>query len=110
MSSSGFGQWYENQQAAESGGGGGTASASSSWLGSSATDMLPLFNTEAMPSVSFSSMKASMEAQMPMQIMGMGYQQRFKASGYCMTHNTKESFLSTVHSLEEHRNQAVAES
>jgi hypothetical protein len=77
MSSSGFGQWYENQQAAEN----GNASASSSWLGSSA-DMLPLFNTDSMPSVSFSSMKASMEAQMPKQIMGMGYQQRFKASGF----------------------------
>lgn len=76
MSSSGFGQWYENRQSEESGGG----NASSSWLGSG-VDMLPLFNTESMPNVSFSSMKASMEAQMPKQIMGMGYQQRFKASG-----------------------------
>jgi len=75
--SSGFGQWYEETKAAEAGGETGAAGTSSSSWGLS-TDSLPLFNTESMQSISWGNMKASMEAQMPKKIMGMGYQQRFK--------------------------------
>lgn len=68
--SSGFGQWYEQQKAAENG---ESPRAGSGWF--SEMETLPLFNTETL---SWSSMKASMESQMPKKIMGMGYQQRFK--------------------------------
>lgn len=44
--------------------------------------MLPLFNSESMQSLSWGNMKASMEAQMPKKIMGMGYQQRFQVSQF----------------------------
>jgi hypothetical protein len=70
-----FGKWYEEKKARENGGGDGGGGASSSWFD---TESLPLFSTETMQSMSWSNMKASMEAQMPRQIMGMGYQQRFK--------------------------------
>jgi len=70
---SGFGKWYEEQQAAEN----GEATASSSWFGGS-DEVLPLFNTENMPTFSLESMRESMEAQMPRKILGMGYQQRFQ--------------------------------
>ena len=69
---SSFGQWYEEKKAEESG-----ESQHSSWF--DGTDqMLPLFNTDSMQNLSWGSMKASMEAQMPKKIMGMGYQQRFQ--------------------------------
>lgn len=73
MSSSGFGQWYEEQKAEESG------EANSSWFGSGGDgdQVLPLWGDTSQ--LSFSSMKESMEAQMPQQVLGMNYQQRFKA-------------------------------
>ena len=70
---SSFGQWYEDQKAGEDGDGG-----NSSWFDSE--QVLPLFNTEGMQTLSFEGMKQSMEAQMPKKILGMGYQQRFKVS------------------------------
>ena len=70
---SSFGQWYEEKKQEES------DEASSSWFGDSG-EGLPLFNSENMQSFSFSNMRASMEAQMPKKIMGMGYQERFKVS------------------------------
>lgn len=43
---------------------------------------LPLFNTSislpTTPDFNFSSIKSSLEAQMPQQVLGMSYQQRFK--------------------------------
>jgi Got1/Sft2-like family len=69
-----FGKWYEEKKAEENSGG-DEGAASSSWFD---TESLPLFSTETMQSMSWSNMKASMEAQMPRQILGMGYQQRFK--------------------------------
>ncbi|EEC51002.1 predicted protein, partial [Phaeodactylum tricornutum CCAP 1055/1] len=69
--STGFGNWNEERKAKENG---EAPSNGSSWsLGSD--QLLPLFNTE---SISWDSMKSSMESQMPKKIMGMGYQQRFK--------------------------------
>ena len=68
---SGFGKWYEEKKNEEN----GDTSASSSWFG---TDQLPLFNTDNLQPMSWSSMKSSMESQMPKKIMGMSYQQRFK--------------------------------
>jgi hypothetical protein len=70
-----FGKWYEEKKAEESSGDGSAGSPSSSWFD---TETLPLYSSEAMQNLSWSNMKASMEAQMPRQIMGMGYQQRFK--------------------------------
>ncbi|GKY92582.1 hypothetical protein MPSEU_000228300 [Mayamaea pseudoterrestris] len=74
MSSSSFGQWYDDKRAEESG-----TPSSSSWFPST-EDVLPLFNvsTESIPTISWDGMKSSMEAQMPQKVMGMGYQQRFK--------------------------------
>jgi len=71
--SSGFGKWYEEQQA----GHGGDTSSTSSWFD---TESLPLFNMESMPGMSLESMRESLEAQMPRKILGMGYQQRFQVS------------------------------
>lgn len=68
---SSFGKWYEEKKAAEAG---DTGSSGDSWFSSSET--LPLFNSADMPT--FAGMKASMEAQMPQNIMGMNYQQRFQ--------------------------------
>jgi hypothetical protein len=66
-----FGQWYEEKKSEESG------ETSSSWFD---TESLPLFNSESMQSFSFGNLKASMEAQMPKKVLGMGYQERFQAS------------------------------
>jgi hypothetical protein len=76
MASSSFGKWYEEKKNEEAG---DSAAASSGWFTDSQS-LLPMFSTESMPSMSWSSMKESMEAQMPKKIMGMGYQQRFKVS------------------------------
>jgi len=78
--SSSFGKWYDERKAEESGennlqGGG---SSSGNWFGGDSDQLLPLFNTESLQSLSWSNMKASMEAQMPKKIMGMGYQERFQ--------------------------------
>ena len=68
-------------------GGSSSSSGGGSWFeGLGSSDMLPLFDVSSIPSEmpnmpgvpSFSSIKSSMEAQMPQQIMGMSYQQRFK--------------------------------
>ena len=78
---SGFGKWYEEQQAAEN----GTSSSNSSWL-FNMEEGIPL-NFESidlqanLQGFTFESMKQTMEAQMPKKILGMGYQQRFKVSG-----------------------------
>lgn len=84
-STPGFGQWYDDRKIQESGtnaaGASSAADTSASWFGVGALDtesLLPMFNSETMQSLSWSNMKASMEAQMPKQIMGMGYQQRFQ--------------------------------
>ncbi|CAJ1948353.1 unnamed protein product [Cylindrotheca closterium] len=75
---SGFGKWYEEQQAGEN----GTSSSGSSWL-MNMEEGLPL-NFESidiqanLQGFSFENMKQSMEAQMPKKILGMGYQQRFQ--------------------------------
>lgn len=71
--STGFGQWYDEKRAEEE----GTAN-NSSFFGLDSSSTLPLFDNETMQNLSWSNMKASMEAQMPKQIMGMGYQQRFQ--------------------------------
>jgi Got1/Sft2-like family len=69
--SKGFGQWYEEKKAEENGE--NVRSGSLSISG----QLLPLFDGADMSS-SWSSVKASMESQMPKQILGMSYQQRFK--------------------------------
>ncbi|KAL7581547.1 hypothetical protein ACA910_022111 [Epithemia clementina (nom. ined.)] len=79
-SQTGFGQWYEEKKAQEEG---GSQSGALSWMGldgSSSEMMLPLFHIDpaTLESFSWTNMKASMEAQMPKQILGMGYQQRFQ--------------------------------
>eukprot|EP00984_Skeletonema_dohrnii_P029664 scaffold20435_cov127-Skeletonema_dohrnii-CCMP3373.AAC.2 len=64
---SSFGDWYDKQkqdQAASSNDGGDVESQS--------------FLPDSMSSLSLSSMRSSLEAQMPQQIMGMNYQQRFQ--------------------------------
>ncbi|KAL7567031.1 hypothetical protein ACA910_019954 [Epithemia clementina (nom. ined.)] len=75
-----FGQWYDNKKSQDGGNGGASAeTSSSSWFGGfDSESVLPLFNNETMQSLSWNNMKASMEAQMPKQILGMGYQQRFQ--------------------------------
>mmetsp|Transcript_13277 Transcript_13277/g.18804 ORF Transcript_13277/g.18804 Transcript_13277/m.18804 type:complete len:144 (-) Transcript_13277:529-960(-) len=78
MSSNSFGQWYNDQKAQEGGGGGNTSSSSFFGISMVDTDTLPLFGGEGANQFSFASMKQSMEAQMPQQILGMNYQQRFK--------------------------------
>lgn len=68
-----FGRWYEEKKNEENGdleGGGG------SWFDTE--QLLPMFNADNFQPISWSSMKASMEKQMPGTILGMGYQQRFK--------------------------------
>ena len=78
-SQTGFGQWYQEKKAQDEGG----SSSSSSWMmGLEGTELLPLFQIDpaTMEGLSWNNMKASMESQMPKQIMGMGYQQRFQAS------------------------------
>ena len=83
-SQTGFGQWYLEKRAEEQ----GTSSTSTSWLGLDGIGsemVLPFvqIDPKTMESLSWSNMKASMEAQMPKQILGMGYQQRFQASRVC---------------------------
>lgn len=73
--SSSFGRWYEEKKNEEN----GDSSASSSWFPDTES-LLPMFSTENLQPVSWSSMKQSMESQMPKKILGMGYQQRFKVS------------------------------
>jgi hypothetical protein len=72
MASTSFGKWGAEQRGGdiESGGGG-------SWL-TMPFDTDSLLNSETMQQLSWNNMKASMESQMPKQVMGMGYQQRFK--------------------------------
>jgi CTP:molybdopterin cytidylyltransferase MocA len=67
---SSFGKWYEEKKNEELG---DSSAGSSSWF--ETEQLLPLFNTDT---ISWNSMKASMEKQMPGTIMGMGYQQRFQ--------------------------------
>jgi hypothetical protein len=69
---SSFGKWYEEKKAEDT-----ADDQSGSWFGDS-DQLLPLFNSESLQSLSWGNMKSSMEAQMPKQIMGMGYQQRFQ--------------------------------
>lgn len=72
---SSFGAWYEEKKNEEN----GDHNANNNNIWFPATDqLLPLFNTENLQPISWGAMKASMENQMPKQIMGMGYQQRFK--------------------------------
>lgn len=73
---SSFGKWYDEQK---------SNSPSNSGDETDGSNMtLPLFNTSismsmSMPTdISFSSIKSNLEAQMPQQVLGMSYQQRFK--------------------------------
>jgi hypothetical protein len=76
-----FGSWYDQQRAAENGeDAAATSSSIFSSFGMDSEQILPLFNSESLQGFSFENMKASMEAQMPKKILGMGYQQRFKVS------------------------------
>jgi hypothetical protein len=65
--SSGFGAWYEEQKAQENG---------ASEASAGGDQMLPLWGDTSQ--YSFSSFRSSMEAQLPQQILGMNYQQRFR--------------------------------
>mmetsp|Transcript_28709 Transcript_28709/g.40586 ORF Transcript_28709/g.40586 Transcript_28709/m.40586 type:complete len:170 (+) Transcript_28709:172-681(+) len=71
-----FGKWYDEQKTQENGENGNT----SSWFGNmSLEEGLPLFAVPPgveMPT--FQGMKASLEAQLPQNVMGMNYQQRFQ--------------------------------
>lgn len=88
---SGFGQWYEEQQG--NSGGSNTSSFSISSLlafDENDTSSLPLFgsgtggeNGEG-GGFGFSSMKASLESQLPAKVMGMNYQQRFRMFCACL--------------------------
>ena len=88
MSSSGFGQWYDDKKAQDMEGGLSNESSSSSlsWFGiegGTTESVLPMFNNTTTESMmqsmsSWNNMKSSIEAQMPKQILGMGYQQRFQ--------------------------------
>lgn len=69
MSSSSFGTWYDNQKNEENGGSGDSGMT------------LPLFDSissNVPADFGFNSIKSSLEAQMPQQILGMNYQQRFQ--------------------------------
>lgn len=70
-----FGRWYEEKKNEENGDT-DTEGGSGSWFDTE--NLLPMFNTENLQPISWSSMKATMENQMPRTILGMGYQQRFK--------------------------------
>lgn len=84
MSSTSFGQWYQEQKTSEAspGSGNGTAASASSgsWFGEGSDQVLPLFGSvaDAAGNFSFGSMRAAMEAQLPKQVLGMSYPQRFK--------------------------------
>jgi hypothetical protein len=73
---SSFGKWHEEQKAREA----GTDTASSSWF-SVSSESLPLWESPEMPT--FSGMRASLESQLPQNVMGMNYQQRFQVSSVC---------------------------
>lgn len=69
---SSFGKWYEEKKAEEAG---ETNSSGGSWL---STESLPLWENAELPT--FSGMRASLESQLPQNVMGMNYQQRFQVS------------------------------
>jgi hypothetical protein len=69
--STSFGRWYEEKKNEEGG-----DSGASSWFDTES--LMPMLNAENFQAISWSSMKQSMENQMPKQILGMSYQQRFK--------------------------------
>ena len=71
-----FGKWYEEQKASEEGGDGANSWFGGLDVGLNSDQLLPLY--ENMQPVNFQNIRASMEAQMPKKILGMGYQQRFK--------------------------------
>ena len=73
-----FGKWYEEQKAGEEGGDGGNNWFGGLDVGLNSDQLLPLY--EGMQPINFQNIRASMEAQMPKKILGMGYQQRFKVS------------------------------
>jgi hypothetical protein len=86
MSTGSFGQWYQEQKTQEGispGSGNATAVASTSWFGEGSDQVLPLFGSvaDAAGSFSFTNMRAAMEAQLPKQVLGMSYPQRFKVRG-----------------------------
>jgi hypothetical protein len=68
---SSFGKWYEEKKAEEA----GETTSSGSWL---STESLPLWENAELPT--FSGMRASLESQLPQNVMGMNYQQRFQVS------------------------------
>mmetsp|Transcript_30240 Transcript_30240/g.49965 ORF Transcript_30240/g.49965 Transcript_30240/m.49965 type:complete len:233 (+) Transcript_30240:164-862(+) len=72
---SSFGKWHEEQKSKEAGGTDTSSSSSiSSWFPTSET--LPLWENAEIPT--FSGMRASLESQLPQNVMGMNYQQRFQ--------------------------------
>ena len=76
-----FGKWYDEQKAGEEGGDGGWFGNMGNMVGDvglNSDQLLPLY--EGIQAPNFQNIKASMEAQMPKKILGMGYQQRFKVS------------------------------
>jgi len=74
---SSFGKWHEEQKSKEAGGTDTSSSSSiSSWFPTSET--LPLWENAEIPT--FSGMRASLESQLPQNVMGMNYQQRFQVS------------------------------
>lgn len=73
---SSFGKWYEEKKNEEAGDGNGNNGSNNHWFDTES--LLPMFNTENMQPISWSSMKASMEKSMPSTILGMNYQQRFQ--------------------------------
>ena len=77
LSMSSFGKWYEEKKAEE---GGENTSSGGSWLSS---ESLPLWENAELPS--FSGMRASLESQLPQNVMGMNYQQRFQVSRAILT-------------------------
>jgi hypothetical protein len=69
--STSFGRWYEEKKNEEGG-----DSGASSWFDTES--LMPMLNAGNFEAISWSSMKQTMENQMPKQILGMSYQQRFK--------------------------------
>lgn len=76
-----FGKWYEDQQQ-EDGQSQSSFSFSTMFMGDENDDgseSLPLFtNADGTSAFSLSSMRSSLEAQLPSKVMGMNYQQRFR--------------------------------
>lgn len=76
-----FGQWYEEQQQDGTGSSSSGISSFSSLFISDDGDgeSLPLFtNADGTSMLSLSSVRSSLESQLPSKVMGMSYQQRFK--------------------------------